>query len=165
MKQVDIKGFEDYQITDDGKVWTKKQNKYLKPSINKGYWFVILRKDGKSYSRLIHRLIAEAFIPNPDNKPCIDHKNGKRQDNSLENLRWCTYDENNNNPITKRRMSVGSTGKKHSDATKLKMSEQKTGEKNPNYGKRRSDEFKKKMSEKGKQEVLFRKRDNFGRFC
>lgn len=165
MKQVDIKDFEEYQITDDCRVWSKKRNKWLKPSTNQGYWFVILCKEGKTYSRLIHRLVAEAFIPNPDNKPCIDHINGNRQDNSIENLRWCTYEENNNNPITKRRMSIGSTGKKHSDATKLKMSERMAGEKNPNFGKSRSDEFKKKMSEKGKQEVLSRKRDNFGRFC
>lgn len=134
MKQIDIKGFEDYQITDDGRVWTKKQNKYLKPSLNKGYWFVILRKDGKNYSRFIHRLIAEMFIPNPDKKPCVDHINTNRIDNRIENLRWCTYEENNNNPITKEKMSIGSTGKKASIETRNKMSVARKGKKiNGNY--------------------------------
>lgn len=53
----------------------------------------------------IHRLIAEAFIPNPENKPCIDHINTIRHDNRIENLRWATYKENGNNEITKTNLS------------------------------------------------------------
>ena len=52
-------------------------------------------------SKRIHRIIAETFIPNPDNKPCVDHINGNKHDNNVRNLRWATYTENNNNPITK----------------------------------------------------------------
>ena len=106
MEQVDIKNFEDYQITDDGRVWSKKRNKWLKPIHYKktGYFHVNLCKDGVHYTKRIHRLVAETFIPNPDNKPCIDHINTVKTDNRVENLRWCTHKENTNNPITRVKM-------------------------------------------------------------
>lgn len=49
----------------------------------------------------IHRIVAELFVPNPDNKPCVDHINGDRHDNRAVNLRWVTYKENNENPVTR----------------------------------------------------------------
>lgn len=51
----------------------------------------------------LHRAVAELFIPNPENKPCVDHIDGNTLNNNVENLRWTTYIENNNNPITKKR--------------------------------------------------------------
>lgn len=63
-------------------------------SYNQKYPKVALRKDGKTFKFLVHRLLAEAFIPNPDNKPQVNHINGIQKDNRLENLEWATRKEN-----------------------------------------------------------------------
>ena len=99
---------------------------------NHGYLVVALTKNGKSKTVRVHRLVAEAFIPNPENKPCIDHINTIRDDNRIENLRWATPKENMNNELTKDKFE---------------------GENNPFYGKHRTEETKKKISEakKGKK--------------
>ena len=110
-----IKGFEQsYHINEKGQVFSFKSNKILKNKIGThGYYIVYLTSlNGKTVAKQIHRLIAEAFIPNPMNKPCIDHINAIRTDNSISNLRWCTYKENNNNPIFKDRCSKRQMGKK-----------------------------------------------------
>jgi hypothetical protein len=59
-----------------------------------GYYAVTISKDGIKKTHLIHRLIAQAFIPNPENKPDINHRNGIKGDFSIENLEWCTKKEN-----------------------------------------------------------------------
>lgn len=123
--------FEKYKLFEDGRIWSKFYEKYLNGNIGtKGYLQLWLTcKDGKKRYFMKHRVLAHYFIPNPENKPCIDHINSVRTDNRIENLRWCTYTENNNNPITKKRMSIGSTGKKASEETKKKMSVSHTGKK------------------------------------
>tara|TARA_R110000851_G_C12837206_1_gene541341 strand:- start:155 stop:670 length:516 start_codon:yes stop_codon:yes gene_type:complete len=96
-----IADFPKYFISECVKIYSEKSNKILKPSSDDGYFRVQLCKDGKKYKKLVHRLLAEIFIPNPENKPCIDHKNRIRTDNRLENLHWVTRKENNQNQSKK----------------------------------------------------------------
>lgn len=67
---------------------------------NLGYQRITLSKEGKLHTMCIHKLVAEAFIPNPENKPCIDHIDTNPSNNCVDNLRWCTHSENMNNPLT-----------------------------------------------------------------
>lgn len=91
-----------YMVSSKGRVKNTKTGRVLKSRPNqKGYHLVGM---GKGKTKAIHRLVAEAFIPNPENKPCVDHINTVRNDNRVENLRWVTYSENNMNPLTFSRM-------------------------------------------------------------
>lgn len=89
---------------------------FLKPIIHHNqrsyhYFNVSLRKDGKSKRFLWHRVVAEAFIPNPHSLPHIDHINGDKSNNMVSNLRWCDGRTNMNNPITRSRISISKQGK------------------------------------------------------
>lgn len=91
----DIKGYEDlYAVSDTGLVKGKKYNRVLKPEINKGYARVSLCKEGKTSKQFIHRLVASHFIPNPGNKPQVNHINGDKLTNTAINLEWVTCSEN-----------------------------------------------------------------------
>jgi len=95
---MDIKGYENYTIDLDGNVWSKRSKKYLKPATNKnGYLQLILRKNMKSYTERIHRLVAKTYLPNIRNKPSVDHKDRNITNNRLFNLRWVNQTENNLN--------------------------------------------------------------------
>lgn len=110
-----IKGYEGYyEISNLGRVKSLERvvpkrhgkrkigGRILPQRIDKsGYYTVILCKHSISKYKLVHRLIAEAFIPNPENKPFIDHINTIRTDNRIENLRWVSAKENSNNILTK----------------------------------------------------------------
>ena len=95
------------------------KEKIMKPFKNKKcYLYVYLYKNDERKIFRVHRLVAAAFIPNPENKPCIDHINTIRDDNRVDNLSWVTYKENTNNPISLKRLldkspTVGKFGKDH----------------------------------------------------
>lgn len=91
----DIVSYEDlYEVSDTGLVRNKVSGKILKPGRNNGYLYVNLCKNGKYKSIRIHRLVAEAFIPNPLNLPEIDHIDKNRSNNNVDNLRWVNHQEN-----------------------------------------------------------------------
>ena len=90
-----------YAVTEDGRVWSYPKAKwhhkwkFLSLIYNKWYLTATLRSEYDRKKCSVHRLVALAYIPNPDNKPFINHKNGIRDDNRIENIEWCTPSENN----------------------------------------------------------------------
>ena len=95
---MEIVGYNNYLIYPDGKVYSKKRKRYLKQGTNNyGYKKVDLCKDGTKKTYLVHRLVALHYIPNPENKPQVDHINRDRSDNRIDNLRWVTRSENQQN--------------------------------------------------------------------
>lgn len=91
----DIKGYEGlYQVSNKGNVRHVKFNRLLKPSKSGQYSIAILSKGGKKVGKSVHRLVAEAFIPNPNNLPVINHIDQDKHNNTVENLEWCTQSYN-----------------------------------------------------------------------
>ena len=97
MNFVRINGFPDYVIHPAGtilKIWKNHTMEKKHSKTKKGYMRISLSKNGKRKQFKVHRLLALHFIPNPENKACVDHGNGVKDDNSLENLSWVTHQEN-----------------------------------------------------------------------
>ena len=103
----DIKGYEGlYAVTSCGKVWSYRNECFLKPKIRpNGYLTVNLWKDGGFKTKRIHRLVAEAYIPNPDNLPQVNHRDENKTNNCLQNLEWCDAKYNNNYGTRNERVS------------------------------------------------------------
>lgn len=99
---MELKGFENYNIYHDGKIKSIARRgtpeRWLKACDNgKGYLIVRLHQNGVRKTKYIHRLVAEHYIPNPENKREVDHINRNSHDNRVENLRWVSSKENSRN--------------------------------------------------------------------
>ena len=114
MKEIwkDIEGYEGlYQISNQGRIKALNfarsgKEGIVKQQLNEqGYNVVYLSSNNEKRRFAVHRLVAITFIPNLENKPCVDHINTIKSDNSVENLRWVTHKENCNNELTKEHMS------------------------------------------------------------
>lgn len=103
----DIKGYPNYQISNYGRVWNTNTQRYLKPSPKEnGYMAVnMVAINGKRKKEYLHRLVAIAFIDNPDNLPQIDHIDRDRSNNKVENLRWVSSSQNQRNTANNRQIS------------------------------------------------------------
>lgn len=148
----DIEGYEGYyQVSNLGRVRSLDhidcRGRHIKGKTTKqlkdkdGYYYVQLNKNGVQTKKKVHRLVAIAFIPNPENKREVSHLDETKTNNQVSNLEWATSKENNNMPIRRQRLS---------QYLKTHPLDNK-GEKNGMYGKHHSIETRQKMSQNRKR--------------
>jgi len=90
-----IEGFESYEVSNLSRVRRAKNGRIITPVVlNTGYLVVRFSINRKVYTKLLHRIVAKAFIPNPNNYPVVNHINEDRKDARIENLEWCTQSNN-----------------------------------------------------------------------
>lgn len=136
-----IKGYEDYYEVDQfGRVFAKERmihvtdhdreydkrlpSRQMKQSVHtKGYKTVPLTKDGVCTTKFVHRLVAEAFIPNPDDLPFVNHIDEDKTNNFVENLEWCTEQYNSTYGKAREKHAKALKGRHHSEEHKRKISD------------------------------------------
>lgn len=159
----DVENYEGlYQVSNLGRVKSLRVKRHKDGILilgeHNGYPCVFLHKDKKRHWKMVHRLVAQAFIPKVEGKDCIDHIDGNTRNNNVSNLRWCTNQENLTFPLALKHRSEAVLGdknpffgKKHSNETKEKISNSRigkySGSNNPFFGKKHSEETRRKISE------------------
>ena len=110
----EIEGYKGYYVTTDGRVWGRQKNDFLKliKKYNGKYLKVSLYKDGLKKSKQVHRLVAEAFLQNPQNKPQVNHKDENPENNTVDNLEWVASKENCNYGTRSERISKATKNRK-----------------------------------------------------
>lgn len=93
-----------------GRTYTIRGRTMVPCGERESYFHVGLSKDGKAKSRRVHRLVAETFIPNPDNLRCVNHKDGNKRNNRVDNLEWCTHEQNVHHAIEHKIMTFDHMG-------------------------------------------------------
>lgn len=161
----DIEGFEGkYQVSNFGEVKAleravmnnggvqRKHERILKQNTSSNrHAMVILCKDGKTYPKLVHRLVALAFIPNPENKPVVDHIDTNPYNNRVDNLRWATTRENCMNPLTRIHNSISKMG--HPYRGRKLTPEEIEKIRLANTGRKQSEEHRRKNRESHKNSI------------
>jgi len=136
------KNYHDYYVSDTGMVFSFLRARWLKPSKQlmngkeTGYLCQTLLINGKPMRHYIHRLVATVYLPNPDNKPWVNHIDGNKSNNAIHNLEWSTISENHKHAFAV--LNKGSNwgrgkGYAHSEETKALMSNKKKGTKHPKF--------------------------------
>lgn len=146
---IDLKG--NYLVEKDGKIYSfYGKGQYLNPTVNaEGYCVVSITVDGVKNQYKVHQLVAEAFVPNPEGKECIHHKDRNKLNNSADNLQWLTREEHSalhSDPNDQAYIYTKEFGEKLSKVLK--------GRPSPLKGKKMSEEARKKMSESAKGKVF-----------
>lgn len=126
-KSLDFLGYSEYEISNFGRVKslnylrTKREEILKFGKAKNGYLQVLLCENKKQKCYKVHKLVALAFISNPENLPCINHKDENKENNHVSNLEFCTHKYNNNYGTRKERISEGNKGKKRTEESKQKI--------------------------------------------
>lgn len=111
-----------YLVYDDGRIYSKYTNKFLATQLDKdGYYLTTIKLDGVSRRRRVHRLVAETFIPNPNNLETVNHKDENKQNNNASNLEWLSKIDNLNYGTGHKRAGLSKTGGKNGRSRKVNM--------------------------------------------